>query len=79
MFTFVDIGSYGRHADSTIFEESCLYKMLQEKKLNIPPPSAISHNGPLLPNVFIGDEAFSLQEYLMRPYGGKNLPEKKKN
>lgn len=78
MFTFVDIGSYGRHADSTIFEESCLYKMLQEKKLNIPPPSAISQNGPLLPNVFIGDEAFSLQENLMRPYGGKNLPEKKK-
>lgn len=28
MFTFVDIGSYGRHADSTVFEESCLNKML---------------------------------------------------
>lgn len=28
MFTFVDVGSYGRHADSTIFEESTFYKRL---------------------------------------------------
>lgn len=49
MFTFVDIGSYGRHADSTIFEESTFYKSLLEKKLNIPAPSSISRNGPVLP------------------------------
>lgn len=78
MFTFVDIGSYGRHGDSTIFEESTFYKRLLEKKLNIPSPSSISQNGPVLPNVFVGDEAFSLQENLLRPYGGNNLPEQKR-
>lgn len=77
MFNFVDIGSYGRHPDSTIFEESCLYKMLQEKKFNLPPSSAISQNGSLLPNEFIGDKAFSLQKNLMRPYGGKIFQRKK--
>jgi len=31
------------------------------------------------PFVFVGDEAFSLSENLMRPYAGHNLSEKTKN
>lgn len=75
MFTFVDVGSYGRHADSTL---STFNKRLMENKLNKPAPSSISRNGPVLPNVFVGDEAFSLQKKLLRPYGRNNLPEQKR-
>lgn len=73
MFTFVDIGSYGRHCDSTIFKESIFYTKLQQKTLNIPPSRKIIQKGNSMPYVFVGDEAFSLSENLLRPYGGNNL------
>lgn len=67
MFTFVDIGSYGRCSDSTIFEESILYEKLQQKTLNIPEPENS------VPYIFVGDEAFSISKSVMRPYAGKQL------
>ena len=30
--------------------------------------------GPDLPYVIVGDEAFSLKDYMLRPYPGRNLP-----
>lgn len=74
-FRFCDIGCYGRHSDSTIFEESVFYTKLQEKSLNIPKPAPISSEGCALPYVFVGDEAFSLSQNLLRPYPGKKLTE----
>ena len=34
-------------------------------------------NGPALPYVLVGDEAFPLRTYLLRPYPGRNLEEQK--
>jgi hypothetical protein len=78
MFIFVDIGSYGRHSDSTIFQDSAFYQGLRENTLNIPPPAQITDHGKLLPHIFVADEAFSLSENVLRPYGGKNLTVKKR-
>ncbi|XP_050351879.1 uncharacterized protein LOC126774408 [Nymphalis io] len=75
-FIFCDIGCYGRHSDSTIFEDTIFFTKLQEKSLNIPKPRPISTDGCTLPYVLIGDEAFSLSENLLRPYPGKRLTEK---
>lgn len=72
-FTFVDIGAYGRHSDSTIFEESPLCQKLLNGTLNIPEPKPIANGSRALPYVFVGDEAFSLTSNLLRPYPGKNL------
>ena len=33
--------------------------------------------GPNLPYVMVGDEAFPLKEYMLRPFPGRNLPENK--
>ena len=74
-FIFCDIGCYGRHSDSTIFEESVFYTKLQENSLNIPKPTPITSDGIALPFVFVGDEAFSLSQNLLRPYPGKKLTE----
>lgn len=77
-FIFVDIGSYGRNSDSTIFEDTPLYRRLQSNMLNIPNPSPIRTNGEAVPYVFIGDEAFALSQNLMRPYSGRNIEQKKR-
>lgn len=46
--------------------------------LNIPREKPIEENGPAVPFVLFGDEAFPLTENIMRPYPGRNLTNKKK-
>ena len=70
-FTFIDVGSYGSAADSTIYKHSKLYEKLTDNTLNIPDARPISSQGEPLPFVFIGDEAFGLSNHMLRPYGGK--------
>lgn len=77
-FIFVDIGVYGRNSDSTIFEDTRLFRRLQSNMLNIPNPSPITTNCEAMPYVFIGDEAFALSQNLMRPYSGRNIEQKKR-
>jgi len=78
-FTWVDIGTYGKNSDSGIFKEFTLYSKLTEKTLNIPDPSPINNSDEtILPYVIVADEAFSMLENLMRPYGGKLLSYEKK-
>lgn len=73
LFTFVDIGSYGKSSDSGIFKNSKLYEKMINGTLNIPTATSIKGDSTEYPFVIIGDEAFPLSENLLRPYGGSNL------
>ncbi|XP_047998569.1 protein ALP1-like [Leguminivora glycinivorella] len=74
LFTAVDIGSCGREADSNIFKNSNMGKMIALGQLNIPKSAKLPNSsGPEQPYVFLGDEAFSLKSNLMRPYPNRNL------
>lgn len=71
IFRFIDIGAYGRRSDGGIFKESTMGQKFRTKQMNIPEPTAISPGGPALPYCLVGDEAFPLTEYLLRPYPGR--------
>lgn len=73
MFTFVDVGSYGKASDSTIYKNSELFRKMQDGTLSIPQPSPISVNYPPVSYSFVGDEAFGLSENMLRPFSGKHL------
>lgn len=45
--------------------------------MDIPPPSNID-KGPILPYVLVGDEAFQLTNYMMRPFPGTHLTKEKR-
>lgn len=72
-FIYIDVGSYGREADPTIFSQTSFGQKLYEGSLNLPRREPTNANTPPLPYVFIADEAFGLTTNLMRPYGRKNL------
>lgn len=73
-FLYVDVGSYGKSNDSTVFQESLFYKNVMEGTFNIPEPRPISNVDTTgLPFVFVGDDAFGLSKHVMRPYVGKQL------
>lgn len=63
----VDIGSYGRHSNSGIFENSAIYREYVNDKIILPPKPLPGTDVPV-PHVFVGDEGFALQTYMMRPY-----------
>lgn len=64
----MDVGSYGRNSDGSIFANSELGKQLESGNFPCPPPTAPDGCQEPLPPVLVGDEAFPLKKYLMRPY-----------
>lgn len=68
----VDIGAPGRQGDAGLFKNSTMGLLLERKEFNLPPPEPLYEDGPILPYVLVGDEAFPLTDYMMRPYPGKN-------
>lgn len=65
-FTCIDIGAHGCMSDGGIFNKSALKKAIEENLLDIPEDGVI-----------LGDEAFPLTSYLMKPYARRNILSKK--
>lgn len=72
-FTYVDIGSYGKQSDGAVFANSSLGKSLQFGDLGIPSDQIPQDGSRMLSYCIVGDEAFPLKKYLMRPFPGKFL------
>lgn len=64
-FTYIDIGCNGRVSDGGVFSHCSLSNALEN---NILPEG----------HLFVGDNAFPLKKYLMKPYGGNNLTHEQK-
>lgn len=76
-FIYVDIGSYGHNSDGGVFSNCTLGKRLASESLNLP-ADAYLPNAQILgkvPYVFVADEAFPLQEHILRPFPGRNCQE----
>ncbi|XP_031350806.1 protein ALP1-like [Photinus pyralis] len=56
-FTYIDIGSNGRVNDSTVFRNSSLKAAIENGSVGFPKWGVI-----------VGDDAFPLKDYLMKPY-----------
>ena len=73
-FLIVDIGDTGRHSDGGVLANSLFGKALEGGTLAIPPITPLPGDASCpVPYVIVGDEAFPLKSYLMRPYPGRNL------
>lgn len=67
----VDVGGYGKSSDGGIFS---MGKAIEKQNLMLPKAETISTYGePLLPYVFIGDEAFPLKNLLLRLYPRRSI------
>ncbi len=64
-FIYVNTGTNGRVSDAGIFARSQLYQSLENGTLNLPPDY-----------VLLGDSAFPLKRYLMKPYSRRYLSTK---
>ena len=67
-FTLVDIGDYGRHSDGGVLSHSNFGRAMQNSVLSIPEPNSLPGTSTTMPYTFVGDAAFPLKTYMLRPY-----------
>lgn len=67
---FIDVGTQGRISDGGVFQKSELHRRLATGNLGLPPPKVLPGRHKELPYTIVADEAFPLQENIMKPYSG---------
>nr|CAI5825772.1 unnamed protein product [Callosobruchus analis] len=71
-FTFADVGCQGRISDGGVIKNTSFYKKLQGNELHLPSDNALPNTEKVLPYVFVADDAFPLEEHIMKPYPGSH-------
>lgn len=76
-FVAVEVGGRGKQSDGGTFTASTLYKLIENNKYKVPMPKRLTNSDVIAPYVLVGDEAYPLKHYLMRPYPERVLNERK--
>lgn len=71
--TYIDVGVNGRHSDGGVFKNCSFGKALNRNILNIPPPIPLPGRETTVPFVLVGDDAFAMNQHLLKPYAVRNL------
>ena len=74
---YADVGSNGRVNDSGVWNKSSLLEGIQDGSVKLPSNDALP-NGDVTPYVFLGDDAFALKSFMMKPYPQQNLTTEKR-
>jgi len=72
-FIYAQTGSYGHNNDAGIFEKSKHHKGLENGSFQLPQPSKLPGTQTESPYVIVGDGAFPLKMYMMKPFAGRDL------
>ncbi|XP_011858328.1 PREDICTED: uncharacterized protein LOC105555895 [Vollenhovia emeryi] len=77
-FTWVDVGQFGSISDGGVWANTDFVEDLSSGDVPLPDPSPLPGSEMPFPYVFVGDEAFPLTTYMMRPYPRKTLTDEKR-
>ena len=69
-FLFVDVGFQGRISDEGVFRNCKLCEKMEKDFLGFPPPAPLTGRKKPVPYFFVADEAFPLQENIMKVFSG---------
>lgn len=72
-FLYVDIGRCGRAGDARVFSDCDLRQALDDNSLNFPQPQPFPKDDEPMPFFIIGDDAFPLRHYLMKPFPQRGM------
>lgn len=72
-FSWVDVGANGCASDATIFNHSELKETFENGSIGLPAADPLPHDDQPMPYFIVGDDAFPLRTWLMKPYSRRNL------
>lgn len=72
-FMWVDAGSNGACSDAQIFNDCDLKEMVELGRMHIPAAEPLADGDKDVPYFFIGDDAFALRSWLMKPFSKRDL------
>lgn len=72
-FMAVEVGAYGKQSDGGTFSDSNIYQRFEANALNIPENENIPSTDISAPFVLLGDDAYPLKTYLLKPYSRQRL------
>ncbi len=73
-FIRADVGSNGAASDAKIFADSELKEAIEANVIGFPHADPLPNDDRDTPYFIIGDDAFSLRMWMMKPYGRSGLP-----
>lgn len=72
-FIWVSVAEYGSASDCQVFNEPELRELVEGGELGFPDPEPLPGLTENLPYFFLGDEAFALRTWMMKPYSRMGL------
>lgn len=78
-FVMINVGGYGKDSDGGILCNTNFHQRLESGTLKLPIERKLGNSGISAPYVFVGDEAFPLRNYLMRPFPRNQAQETNKS
>lgn len=77
-FIYANVGANGASCDAQVFNLSTMKRAFDQKTLHLPPSEPIEGDDHPLPYFMVGDEAFALQSWLMKPFPHRGLTRKER-
>ena len=79
-FVYVDVGCNGRVSDGGVWSRCSLNTLLEQGQANLPDDAVLpgSKSGKKVPFMFVGDDAFPLKRYLMKPFPFRDQTEQQR-
>ena len=72
-FIWVSVGANGSASDAQVFNHSELRTMLEENNLGLLDADTLPGDDRNTPFLLIGDDAFPLRTWMLKPYSRRNL------
>ena len=70
---YADIGTNGRVNDAGVWNKCSISTAIDDNTLSIPSPRPLPFGMEKMPFVFLGDDAFALKSYMMKPFPQQGL------
>ena len=72
-FIWANVGSPGSASDAGIFNDSPLPRSLETNTIGFPDADPLPHDNVPMPYFIVGDDAFALRTWLMKPFSHRNM------